>query len=138
MIVDLVERYVAVVDHLVLLDLHDAAINADKTGLLSQEHVLLDSVADDIDARVRDRAAIHDQRALKLKVYDHDLHMTVLPELILNNHCLYLGLKIVQKPRVILNVYKRCLLRLEIVAVHILIYIGGMLLNQLLKVIPVI
>ena len=52
MLVDLLLRDVAVVDAVVILNLHDTIVDTDEARAITEEHVLLDRVADDVNVTI--------------------------------------------------------------------------------------
>ena len=61
MLIDFLTRDVAVVDHVIILNLHDPAINADQASPFANEHVLLDCIVQYDDVRERQRACELDE-----------------------------------------------------------------------------
>ena len=123
MLIDFVQRDVTIVDAVVILNLHDPIVDTDECRTITEEHVLVDRVVDDVNVAQWNIIVELDERALEFQVNDFYLHVRVIHEFICFEQCRHLreGTFEINQACVIQDEYYRCLLRLEVFLVHELV-----------------
>ena len=66
MLIDFVQRDVTIVDTVVILNLHDPIVDTDECRTITEEHVLMDRVVDDVNVAQWNIIGELDERALEL------------------------------------------------------------------------
>ena len=90
MLIDFEPRDVTIVDTIVILNPHDPIVNTDESRAITEEHILLDRVVDDVNAAQWNIICKLDEGALEFYINDFYLHVRVIYEFICFEQCPHL------------------------------------------------